>query len=337
MSDATQEHWIGFDLGGTKMLATVFRGEFEQVGRKRRKTRDRGDKGLSTDRLVDTIEKALQSAEVEKGQIAGIGVGCPGPLDLNRGVVLEAPNLSWRNVPLKDVLEEKFGCPAVIANDVDAGVYGEYRFGAGKAKHCLLGVFPGTGVGGGCVYEGRIFRSRTSSCLEIGHIPVVPGGPRCGCGQLGCLEAVASRLAISAQAAQAAFRGQAPHLRRVAGTDLSDIRSGVLAEAIGAGDTVIEEIVREASRFIGQALGGVIHLLGPDVVVLGGGLVEAMPDLILPAVEKAARKFVLPSFVDSFKVVAAKLGDDATVLGAAAWAREVIRSGQVAVPVEAPK
>jgi glucokinase len=324
--------WVGFDLGGTKMLAGVFDAEFRRLGGKRRKTRGHEGVTAGLDRIVRTIADALKESDTNRSQLAGIGIGCPGPLDLDRGVILEAPNLGWENAPVKAHLEREFGCPVVIANDVDAGVYGEYRFGAGQGAHCVVGVFPGTGIGGGCVYEGRILRGRNSTCLEIGHVQVMPEGPLCGCGQQGCLEAVASRLAIAASAAQAAYRGQAPHLREIAGTDLANIRSGQLAAAIQAGDQIVETIVRKAASHVGTAVAGVVHLLAPDIVVLGGGLVEAMPKLYCDTVADAARRFALPSLRNSFEIRAAKLGDDAAVMGAAAWARREVEAAQAVEP-----
>ncbi len=324
MADNADKYWMGFDLGGTKMLATLFDCDFNPVQSRRKKTKghEGADAGMS--RIADTIEKVLDDAGVKHEQLAGIGVGCPGPLDLDAGVIIEAPNLGWKNAEIRKTLEARFGCSVIISNDVDAGVYGEYRFGAARKSRCVVGVFPGTGVGGGCVYEGKILRGKNSSCMEIGHISVMPDGPRCSCGQHGCLESVSSRLAISAAAAQAAYRSQAPNLMEAAGTNLSDIRSGVLADAIDAGDTVIEKIVRQAAHHIGVAVGSVIHLLGPDTVVLGGGLVEAMEELILKEVRQTAVDFVLPSYKDTFQIVAAKLGDDSAVIGAAAWTQESI-------------
>ena len=325
MSDSTQErHWIGFDLGGTKMLATIFDAKFKPLGRERKKTK--GNEGVKAglDRIAGVIRTALEEANVTAAQITGIGIGCPGVLDLDRGVILESANLGWKDAKLKDFLENEFHCPAVVCNDVDSGVYAEYRFGAGKGARCVLGVFPGTGIGGGCIYEGKIIRGRKNSCMEFGHIQVTPNGNLCGCGRRGCLETEASRLAISAAAAQAAFRGEAPHLLAAAGTDLSQIRSGVLAEAIEHGDEIIEKIVRNAAELIGVAVGDVVNLLAPDIIVLGGGLVEAMPKLFVDAVDEAARRSCMPSFGKVFKTVAAKLGDDANVLGAAAWAEATI-------------
>lgn len=320
MASDDNPHWVGFDLGGTKMLAKIFDAQFKELGRERTKTKGHEGAEAGLARIVKTIRKALDEAEVDAKQVSGIGVGCPGPLDLGRGIIRSAPNLGWENVHLKDHLENVFGCPAVILNDVDAGVYGEYRFGAAQDTRTVVGVFPGTGIGGGCVYEGKILRGKNHSCMEIGHVQVAPEGPLCGCGRRGCLEAVASRLVIASRAAAAAYRGQAPHLLKNVGTDLSDIRSGALAASIAAGDEPVETIVREAARHIGRAVAGVVHLLGPDMVILGGGLVEAMTDLFVEEVREAAKQRVLSAYVDSFEVVAAKLGDDAGVMGAAAWA-----------------
>ncbi len=323
-SKLERDHWIGFDLGGTKMLAVVYDDELNACGRRRKKTKAQSGADAGLDRIVQTIEEALGKAGVAPKQLAGIGIGVPGPLDLDNGIVLETPNLGWKDVALKAHLEDALGCPAVLVNDVDGGVYGEYRLGAAKGGRCVLGVFPGTGIGGGCVYEGRIVRGKTGSVLEFGHMQVQPDGPLCGCGKRGCVEAVASRLAIAAAAATAAYRGQAPNLLEAAGTDLANVRSGVLAKAIDAGDSVVKDIVKDAARWLGVAIANAVNMLGPDVVVLGGGLAEAMPDLIQPVVEKAARARAMPAFEKTFEVVVAELGDDATAAGAAGWAQAVI-------------
>ena len=318
--------WVGFDLGGTKMMAAVFDDKLRIVARKRRKTKAQEGMAAGLEKVVATIKEAIDKAGVAPEHLAGIGMGSPGPLDLDNGILLDTPNLGWRNVPMREYLEKAFGCPAVIANDVDAGVYGEYRLGAGKGARCVLGVFPGTGIGGGCVYEGKILRGKSSSVLEFGHMQVLPDGPICGCGRRGCLEAVASRLAISAAAAAAAYRGDAPYLLANAGTDLSNVRSGIIAASIEAGDAAVERIVRDAAHWLGIGVANVVNLLGPDVVVLGGGLAEALPDLLSKEIGKTARNRVMPAFKDTFSLVVAKLGDDATASGAAAWAEEVVMS-----------
>lgn len=313
--------WVGFDLGGTKMMAVVFDEDYQVVGKKRRKTRDKDKDGVHKERLADTIRMALQDANVEPSAIQGIGCGCPGPLDLKKGVILEAPNLGWKDVALRDYLAKEFSCTAEICNDVDAGVYGEYTAGAGRDSRCVLGIFPGTGVGGGLVYEGQIFRGTRASCMEVGFLQMATEGPAAGVGPVGTLEALASRLAIAGEAAKAVYRGKAPHLAALAGTDLSDIRSGTLAKAIDAGDKVIEEIVCRAAEQIGRAVGSLVNVLAPDIVVIGGGLAEAMPKLYLTSVAKGAKRNVLPSLKDCYDIRIAELGDYSTAIGAAAWAR----------------
>ncbi|MFW6169937.1 MAG: ROK family protein [Planctomycetota bacterium] len=315
---------MGFDLGGTKMMAVAFDDTFKMLGRKRKRTQ--GEKGaeVGKDRILRTIEKTLEDAQIDSSQLGGIGVGVPGPVDPEEGVVLEAVNLGWKNVPLQKILEEAFDCPARILNDVDAGVFGENQLGAAKEARTVLGIFPGTGIGGGCVYDGEIVRGKHISAMEIGHMEVAHNGNFCGCGRRGCLEAEASRLAISAEVAKAAYRGEAPYLRDRIGTDISDIRSGALADAVDHGDQVVEQIIRTAARKIGIAVANVVHLIAPDTVVLGGGLVEAMPHLFVEEVAQAANNRVMPSFLGSFDVVPAELGDYSTVKGTAAWTRSVI-------------
>jgi glucokinase len=158
--------------------------------------------------------------------------------------------------------------------------------------------------------------------MEIGHIPVVAEGSQCGCGRRGCLETVASRLSISAECAKAAYRGQAPHLLKEAGTDLANIRSGALASAIKSGDKIIERIVRDAARHLGRAIAAAVNMLAPDVIVLGGGLVEAMPKLYLDEVGEAVQRQVMPSFQRTYQLTCATLGDEAGTRGAAAWAKQ---------------
>ncbi len=336
MANGEPNKWVGFDLGGTKMLAKVYDTKFNPLGANRRKTKAQLGVKSGLERIVETVRAALDDAKVDASEIAGLGIGCPGPIDMEKGVVLDPPNLGWGEVQMRKHLEQEFGCPVAVANDVDAGMYGEYRFGSAKGVRTAVGVFPGTGIGGGCIYDGAILRGSRCSCMEIGHVPVVPDGPLCGCGQRGCLEAVASRLSVAASAARSAYRGEAPFLQKAAGTDLSDIRSSTLAEAIKAGDEVIEQIIRDAAAHIGTALAGVIHLISPDVVVLGGGLVEAMPKLFVRDVFAAAQDRVMVAYRGTFKVVATELGDDAGVLGAAAWAEKTCALNGNSKKTEAP-
>lgn len=327
MSDTptkNQRVWLGFDLGGTKMLAAIYDDQWKPLASKRRKIRGSDGKDQGLNRIETTIEKVLDEAKIGAEQIAGIGIGCPGPVDPQQGRILEAPNLGWDDVNVAQRLTGKFRCPVVVVNDVDAGVYGEYRFGAATGSHCAVGIFPGTGVGGGCVYNGMILQGAGISCMEIGHTRISSSPRLGGDGLAGSLEGEASRLAIAAEAVKAAYRGDAPYLLANGGTNLRDIRSGTLADAIEHGDVAIHRLVTEAAKTIGFAVVNIVHVLAPDRIVLGGGLIEAMEDLIVSTVKKTARRHVMQAYRDRFDVVPAKLGDDASVLGAAAWARHQI-------------
>lgn len=319
MADENQKYWIGFDLGGTKMQCSVFDSNLKHVASKRRRTKGELGVEASLERIESTIRKLLDEAKLPVESIAGIGIGCPGPVEWERGIVRVAVNLGWENVAIGKYLKDKFGCRVAVLNDVDAGVYGEYIAGAGKGSRTTVGIFPGTGIGGGCVYDGQILRGKLLSCMEIGHMKL-SGSPRPGAsGMDGTLETEASRLAIAGELAKLAYRGEAPHLFKAAGTELSAIRSKVIAEAIAKGDTEVTKVIEAACEMIGFAVANIVLLMCPDCIVLGGGLVEAMPDLFLREVAKHARKNVFECYRDQFEIRCAKLGDDAGTVGAAAW------------------
>ena len=185
MAKGANKVWVGFDLGGTKMMATVYGAGFKALASAKSKTPVNDGPKAVLARIRETIHAALKEAKVPPRALAGIGVGCPGVLDLDAGIILEAPNLGWKRVPLRKLLAGWFRCRVTLANDVDAGTYGEYRFGAGRGARTLLGVFPGTGIGGGCVYDGKLLRGKTGSAMEIGHLPIREHGRLCGCGRRG--------------------------------------------------------------------------------------------------------------------------------------------------------
>ena len=313
-----EKFWIGFDLGGTKMLAAALDARLEIVASKRKKTR--GDQtGVTLERIEALIRKMLEENALAPDRIAGIGIGCPGPVEWQTGVVRVAVNLGWKDVPVGDYLSQKFNCPVAVLNDVDAGVYGEYRFGAGRGARTALGIFPGTGIGGGCVYDGQILRGKHLTCMEIGHIKIT-SSPRLGATAMsGTLESEASRLAIAAEIAKLAFRGEAPSVLKSTGTDLAKLRSKAISEAIKADERAVQDVIENAAQLIGYAVTNMVHLIGPDCIILGGGLVEAMPELFLKEVTKTSQKSVLPCYADTYVVKCAELGDDAAVMGAAAW------------------
>jgi len=300
------------DIGGTKMLAVVFDANFQPVGRFRKKSKG---KVSPAEHVNNIIQGALDDAGVKT--IRGIGMGSPGPLDPNTGVIIDTPNLGWKNFPLADIVQDRFGVPAVVDNDVNLGTYGEWCFGEVQDCRHVLGMFPGTGVGGGIIIDGKLLHGFTGSAAEVGHMTLEVDGPFCGCGKRGCLEALASRIAIAREVAALAVRGDAPYILENCGTDLAKIRSGALARAVAAGDSHVEDVIRRAAYYAGIGVANLINVVSPEAVVLGGGLVEAMESLYLEEVARAVEDHAMPFIRKDVRIVPAKLGDDAVAMGAA--------------------
>ena len=332
------EYLVGVDVGGTKVMALVLDSAFRVVGRAKKKIRAE-IKAKSEDkekakgkakpdrpkelerpeaRVISAIQEAITESKVDLKKIRGIGVGSPGPLDPETGVIIDTPNLDWKNFPLAQTLSEAFGgIPCAVDNDVNMGTYGEWHFGEVKNCRNVIGIFPGTGIGGGLILDGRLFRGFTGAAGEFGHMTIEVNGPYCGCGKRGCLESVASRIAISEQLAALAARGDAPTIFAECGTDLAKIRSSVIVAAIKNGDTMVEGVVRKAAYYVGIAVGNLINVISPEAVVLGGGLVEAMEDLYLDEIKRAVKEHAMPFLRKKVRIVAARLGDDAVAMGGA--------------------
>ena len=260
-------------------------------------------------------------------QIAAVGIGSPGPLDPDTGYVIESANVNFHNFPLGPKLAEEFGCPVVVANDVDAGTYGEFRLGGARGASDVLGVFVGTGIGGGIVANGALYHGFSKNAGEIGHIVIKTGGPRCNCGNRGCLEALASRTAMARDIRKAIKRGRKTVLSRLPAKKLDSIPSSAIKEAFEAGDHLVIRIVERAADYIGIAIGSVVNLLGPEVVVLGGGVIEALGDPLLERIERVARKVAFEFAIRDVRFVRSELGDDAGIIGAAMLARERVSNG----------
>ncbi len=315
---------IGVDMGGTKILSAVIGPEGNILGTAKVPTKaDRGP-SVVIDRIADSIRKAIDKSGVAPTSIEAVGIGAPGPLDPATGVVIFAPNLRWKDVRLKDELEARVGFPTFVDNDVNVGTLGEHVFGAGQGFQNVVGIFVGTGIGGGIILQGELFHGASKTAGEIGHIIVKAGGPRCGCGTRGCLEAIASRTAMTKQFRKAIKKGQKSVLSELTGGDLTAIRSGVLAKAIRLNDKLTLKVIKKTTKYLGVGIGSIVNFLNPEMIVLGGGVVEALDDTFLDDIRAAAEKYALPNTLSGVQIVPAKLGDNAGILGAAALARQRI-------------
>ena len=314
-SDKKPKIYLGLDLGGTKMMMSAITPQLKVLNRVRKKTHANKGAKDGMRRMIKGIQTCLE--EIGEHELLGIGVGCPGPIDRESGIIGYLPNLKWRRIPIVDILGKEFDCPVSLNNDVNMGAYGEVKMGAAQGFKNVIGIFPGTGIGGAIVLDGKLVSGVNGYAGEIGHVCVMPNGPLCGCGNFGCLEALAGRLAVARQAATAALRGEAPFLLKNSGTDVTKIKSSDLSEAIAGGDKVIETIVHRTARLIGYAAADICTLLNPDMIILGGGLVEAMSRIYIDEISAGIKERALSFSKRAVKVRKAKLGDDAVVLGAA--------------------
>jgi len=317
-----QSYLIGFDLGGTKMLCTVLDDELNVVGREKVKVGSARDNDSILEAIGDAIKKALKSAKVDEDQLRAIGIASPGPIDFENGILLETPNLHLINLPLRDALQKEFGCSVLLENDVNAGTYGEYIRGAAVGFRHVVGIFPGTGVGGGLILDGKLYRGSSGGAGEIGHITIEPDGPKCGCGNYGCLEQMSSRAAIAKELVGLALTGQSKVVMEEAGTDIAKVKSNTILKAVEAGEPAVIEVVKRAARYMGIGMAAAVNIFNPEILILGGGLIEKLGDFYVEEAAESMRAHAMKGLVANVQVRQALLTDDAAVIGAAALALE---------------
>ena len=313
---------LGIDLGGTKTLAAVINvNTGEVVSSARKRTRAERGQDFISQRAVELAMVALSAAKLsEKEEIVAVGVGAAGQIDHHAGVIVSSPNMNISEMPLGAILNKHFGKPTVICNDVEAAALGESLHGSGKSYKNFVCVFVGTGIGAGIVQNGRVYTGLTGTAGELGHITIQAGGRICGCGNRGCLEAYASRAAITKAILAEMRHGRVTTLSEEVTDNLKTgetvIRSGILARAIQQKDQLAIEVVREAAEYLGYGLGSVMNFYNPDAIVLGGGVVEAV-DLLFETAVHRARTIAFAAPGKKTPIVRAKLGDFSGVIGAA--------------------
>jgi glucokinase len=254
--------------------------------------------------------------------LGGTKILSPGPLDAERGLILFSANMNVRDFPLGPGLTRALGRPVLLQNDVRVGGYGEFCLGAGRGYRHVLACFVGTGIGGCLILDGKIITGLTGNAGEIGHMVIKANGPECGCGRRGCFEALASRSAISRRIRKAVRKGATSPVALQMAARSDRIKSRELAEAFAADDPVIVREVLRAAHFLGLGIGGVVNVFGPEIVIIGGGVVAALGEPYLEAVRAAAWSQILTDPEHQTRIEPAALGDDSGILGAALLARE---------------
>jgi glucokinase len=311
---------IGIDVGGTKINAFRVTPSGSVEERAKRETQADDPEAI----LREMIDLA---SEMRDDGIVAVGIGAAGLVDARTGVMRFSPNLAWREMPIRERMRDALGLPVLLENDASAAAYGEWRFGAGRGVDHMLLVAVGTGIGGGLVDGGKLYRGAHGFATEIGHIIVEPGGPLCGCGNLGCLEQVAAGRAIGRLGREAAREHEHSMLRQLASGDPDAVTGELVTEAAQRGDDVAIRVLRRVGRRLGEGIAGLVNVLDPDVVVVGGGVIVAGDLLLEPARAAFLDAVEGPAHRDAVPLVPAELGNDAGAIGAAALALDELVLG----------
>jgi glucokinase len=312
----SQAHWIGVDLGGTKILAGLFDDNMNPCGRAKEATPP-PEAGPSAvfERIDKAVDKVLKETDVAPSSVRGLGFGVPGQIKPGTLIVKFAPNLDWRDVDLASHLPKSWTWPTFIENDVRIGTFGEWKHGAAKGARHVLGIFVGTGVGGALVLDNKLYHGFNHNAGEIGHIVLHWRKGK-------TLEDIAGRRSMMRYAAGLLADAPKRVRKEWKGVDLDAVKSSHLADFFEKDDPIAVQLVDSAAKALGAAIGSMINLISPEVIVLGGGVAGALGEGFRERVWEIATRYTLPGAADGVKFVAARLEDDSGIVGAAAYAKE---------------
>jgi glucokinase len=315
--------WIvGVDLGGTNIVVGLLPkdgGDLLAV-RSMPTESGRGAKFV-VDRIIGMIEQSIAEVLAAHGgtraDIAGVGIGSPGPLDRKTGTVINTPNLGWRNFPLRDLISNAVHLPATLDNDANCATYGEWWLGAGRDVDTLVGLTLGTGIGGGIVLDGKIFHGCSDVAGEIGHMTIDSTGRKCKCGNYGCLEAYASGPAMALRAVEGIEAGVETMLTTLVNGHLDRITAATVYDAVVQGDAYANEVMKDTAKFLGAGIANIINILNPQMVVIAGGVTRAGDHLFSP-LRAEVRRRAFRAAEEHCQIVPGELPGTAGVVGAVA-------------------
>lgn len=323
-----RELYVGIDIGGTKISALVTDGAGKILGRAKKKSRpERGPESVLM-RAAETAKEACAQAMESWEAVCVVGVGAPSPI-LADGTAIAAPNMGWHNLPLTKWLTALLEKPVFAENDANAGTYGEFAVGGHSKANTLIGIFVGTGLGGGIIKDGQLITGENNMAAEIGHMTIAVDGRPCGCGKRGCAEAYASKRGMGYAFKQAIFLDKRPSMLTEIGIEdgYENVKSSILKRGWNEKDDVVRETLVSAGRYLGVTIGNLITLLGPNVIVLGGGVIDALGEELLPVIrEHAVLHSFPPRSAEDTRLELATLGDDAVALGAMAYGKARLES-----------
>ena len=305
---------ICLDVGGTKVLGAIFNEKDEIIYRLKKRSKDSGEGAADVEKvIVSVVEEMIRESGIDRSKLNAIASCAPGVIDQEHGIVLFTPNLPWRDYDMRSAMEKRFQVPFFVGNDVNLGVLGEYKYGAAQGYKNVVGFFVGTGMGGGLILNGELYTGNQFKAAEYGHMILEPEGPLCGCGQRGCLEAFSSKKGMSAYIREQAARGRKSMMAEAVQDGV--FRSKKLKKALEAGDTVAMEAVDRACHYLAIATGNMINTFSPDLIVYGGGVMEAMGDLFMEKILAEVDKYCMPQIRSTVELKPAALGDDSILYG----------------------
>jgi len=309
-----KKYTIGIDLGGTKILAGIVDKDNGKViyEVKNKTKKEKGNKKIG-EKILETLDELIDTSPVSKNEISSMGIGLAGQVDREKGILINAVNLDCRDFNIKELIENKFKIKTYAGNDVETAALGELKYGAGRGFQDIICIFVGTGIGSSIIKDGKIHTGKSGSAGEIGHIIVDLNGRACSCGAHGCLEAYASRSAIESRILGAVKKGRSSIITEF--TKTSSISSKHIKKSLDARDEVVTQYVNEAVEYLSGGIASVINFYNPELIILGGGLIQSVDEFYLNTIKKARVKALpVPSAVTQFKK--AELGDYSGVIGA---------------------
>ena len=309
-----EKYNICLDVGGTKVLGAIFNEEDKIIYRLKKRSKSGGSASADVEKvIIDVVEEMISESGIDRKKLNAIASCAPGVIDQEKGIVLFTPNLPWRDYDMAGSMRKKFGVPFFVGNDVNLGVLGEYHFGAGKGYRNIVGFFVGTGMGGGLILNGELYTGHLFKGAEYGHMILDPEGPLCNCGQRGCLEAFSSKQGMSAYIRQQISRGRESQMAEAVKEGV--FRSKKLVKALESGDKVAEEAVDRACHWLAVATGNMINTFSPDLILYGGGVIEALGDVFLKKVLAEVDRYCMPQIRSTVEIKNASLGDDSILYG----------------------
>lgn len=321
---AMAKYYLCLDIGGSKILGAVLNEKQEILCRVKKKTKPETGREAVDDRIKEVISELIVTSGMDPKELKAIGAGAPGVIDTKSGTILYAPNLPWKDHQIASVMEDAFHVPFIVGNDVNVGVLGEWKFGAAKGCAHAVGLFVGTGIGGGIIIDNKLFTGSNFKGAEVGHMILNTEGPLCNCGQRGCLEAYASKIAITREIKANCSMGRESSAYESLKEKDAIIKSTVLKKAVTEGDPVAVSALDRAAYYLAAGAGSLINVFNPQVLVLGGGVVEALEDEIMTMVKKHLPRFTWPAMLSDVTVKASTLKDDAILYGARALISETL-------------